>query len=164
MGQRQHRFWEHPQRHYEAAAPDKNVPLSEPIPSSRVTCHTSLTQKAILDIQQVEDVAMRRQNDGTLEAFVYSSFTIVTADFMKQWLRKVLHGYCIPDEFHVFDKPLPREDGEVDYHAMEEIIKEKNASNMSPWRMSGSCVSTFTKQRLEWAADVLMIDPTNSIC
>lgn len=120
------------ERHYEARAPDKNVPLSEPIPSSRVSCHQSLTQKAILDIEQVEDVAMRRQNDGTLEAFVYSSFKVVTVDFMKQSLRKVLHGYSIPNEFHIFDKPLPREDGEVDFRAMEEAIKEKNASNMSP--------------------------------
>lgn len=120
------------ERHYEAIAPDKNVPLSEPIPSSRVSIQDSATERKIADIEGIEDSTVRRQQDGTLEAFVYTENSSIDAGYIKGKLRGALHGYCLPDSFHIFDKPFPRKNNEIDLHALEEIIKEKNASQMSP--------------------------------
>ncbi|KAI0338447.1 acetyl-CoA synthetase-like protein [Trametopsis cervina] len=118
-------------RHYEAIAPDKNVPLSQPIPCSRVAFDIEATCSAIADIVGVEDVAARR-HDGYLEAFVYVSETSLDAGTIRSSLRAVLDGYCIPDSLYVFDQPLPMTHHQVDFKAIEEIVERNNASKMSP--------------------------------
>lgn len=118
-------------RHYEAKAPDKNVPLSEPIPCSRVTFDLEETKYAVSVAPGVKDAAVRLQDDFSVDAFVYAPEESVTADAIKESLKETLPGYSIPSSIYVFNEPLPTNDGEPDYHAMEETIKQKNASNMS---------------------------------
>lgn len=119
-------------RHYEATAPDKNVPLSTPIPSSKVTFDITETEIAISYCRSVKDVAVRQQQDGTLEAFVYATEEDVDAALIRTGLATVLHGYAIPQEIHLFYKPFPRTHHHIDFHALEETIKQQNAARMSP--------------------------------
>lgn len=118
-------------RHREATAPDKNVPLSHPIPSSPVSFDIKVTESAIREIKDVQDVALRQQ-DGSFEAFIYSTEQALDSAAIKSSLKPVLDGYCIPDSLYVFAKPLPKTQGHVDFHALEEIVKQENASKMSP--------------------------------
>lgn len=118
-------------RHYEAKAPDKNVPLSEPIPCSRVTFDLEETIHAVRSLSGVEEAAVRAQDDGTVDAFVYTQDKSLNSDAIKNQLLSVLHGYSIPSSIYVFNDPLPTSNGEPDYAAMEETIKQQNASNMS---------------------------------
>jgi acyl carrier protein len=118
-------------RHYEAKAPDKNVPLSEPIPCNRVTFDIEETKRAVSGVSGVKDVAVRLQENGILDAFVYTDEDFVDADFIKSDLKTVLPGYSIPNSIYVFGEPFPTHDGEPDLHALEETIKQKNASSMS---------------------------------
>lgn len=118
-------------RHYEAIAPDKNVPLSEPIPSNRVSFDIDETKRAVCGVSGVKDVVVRMQEDGTVDAFVHTEDEAITADTIKDELKKVIHGYSIPNTVYVFNEPFPVNNGEPDLSALEEIIKQKNASNMS---------------------------------
>lgn len=119
------------QRHYEAKAPDKNVPLSEPIPCNRVAFDMDEMKHALCNVPGVKDVAVRMQDDGTLDAFIYTEDEALDADKVKNELKGVLPGYSIPNTVYVFNEPLPTRNGEPDFAAMEETIKVKNASNMS---------------------------------
>ena len=124
--------WHPLDRHWEAATPDKNVSLCTPIPSSKVAFDISETETALWYARGVKDVAVRQLQDGTLEAFVYCVDAEVDAACIKDALKTALHGYSIPDQIYVFDKPFPRTHHQVDYHALEEVVKQKNASKMSP--------------------------------
>lgn len=119
-------------RHYEATAPDKNVPLSEPIPSKRVEFDIKETQSAVSCSRGVEDAAVRQQKDGSLEAFVYTTDKHTDAETVRSCLKTVLHGYCIPDHIHVVDKPFPMSHGSVDFRSLESAIAERNSASMSP--------------------------------
>ncbi|KAI0693792.1 acetyl-CoA synthetase-like protein [Cytidiella melzeri] len=119
------------QRHYEARAPDKNVPLSEPIPCSRVTLNVDDTDRALRNIDDVKDIATRQQEDGTLDAFVYAEDPNVTSEVVKAELKSVLPGYAIPNSVYMFNKPFPTSNGLPDFESMEEQIKVQNASKMS---------------------------------
>ena len=119
-------------RHWQASAPDKNVPLSTPIPSSKVTFDIKETETAISYAPGVKEVAVRQLHDGTLEAFVYCVEPHTDSASIKSALKQVLDGYAIPDQLHVFDKPLPHKNHHVDFHALEEVVKQHNAANMSP--------------------------------
>lgn len=124
--------WRPLDRHWEATAPDKNVPLSTPIPSSKVAFDIAETERALAYARNVKDVAVRQLQDGTLEAFVYSVDGDADPSCIKQALQMALPGYCIPDQIYVFDKPFPRTHNQVNYHALEEIIEHENAARMSP--------------------------------
>ncbi len=118
-------------RHFEATAPDKNVPLSEPIPCSRVTLDLEDTTRALREIDGVQDVATRQLEDGSMDAFIYAEDPNVTAEVIKAELKFVVPGFAIPSSIYVFTKPFPVNHGQTDFHAMEEEIKVANASKMS---------------------------------
>ena len=123
--------WQPLQRHWEAAAPDKNVPLSTPIPANKVTFNITEAEVAISYDPRVNDVAVRQQQDGTLDAFIYATEPDCDASSIKNALKTVLHGYSIPDQLHIFNKPFSRSAGGIDFHALEEVIKQQNAASMS---------------------------------
>ncbi|THH02453.1 hypothetical protein EW026_g448 [Hermanssonia centrifuga] len=118
-------------RHYEAKAPDKNVPLSEPISCSRVAFDIEETEQALRHASGIKDVAVRLQDDGTLDAFVHVEDSALSSDTIKAELKSSVHGYGIPSSIYVFDQPFPIHNGVPDFHAMEEKVKIQNASRMS---------------------------------
>ncbi|PIL31438.1 transporter [Ganoderma sinense ZZ0214-1] len=122
-------------RHFEAhAIPDKNAPLSEPIPCSRVSLEVHGVASAISDIQGVEDVAVRLAKDGSPEALVVvEPSSGLDSSSILDSLLTVLPGYAVPDPLQVFSEPLTRTSGgSVDWDIMEAKILRRNAVGMSP--------------------------------
>ncbi|TFK51941.1 acetyl-CoA synthetase-like protein [Heliocybe sulcata] len=120
-------------RHFEATAPDKNVPLSEPIPCATVSLELSLVEQALHDIIGVLEVALRVKKDGMPEAFVSVApdSGLQSADVHGALLGKV-DGYCIPSPLYVLSEELARTaEGDVDFAHMEEKIQRRNASALS---------------------------------
>ncbi|KAI0363536.1 acetyl-CoA synthetase-like protein [Pilatotrama ljubarskyi] len=121
-------------RHYEAAVPDKNAPLSQSIPCSTVSLDLPGVERAIANIGGVQEVAARIQHAGASEALVavgpqsgLDSAAIVRA------LVNVVPGYAIPSPLYAFNGPLARmQDHTVDWDAMVADVGHRNASAMSP--------------------------------
>lgn len=119
-------------RHYEAVAPDKNVPLSTPIPCSHVTFDMDETRGVFSSIDGVNEALIRLEDDGGISAFVYAESEDISAESIKASAKKILPGYGVPSSIYIFREPLPKDShGEHDFHAMEETIKSQNAMKMS---------------------------------
>ncbi|KAI0639967.1 acetyl-CoA synthetase-like protein [Trametes polyzona] len=120
-------------RHYQAAVPDKNAPLTQPIECCAVSLDLEAVERVIGNIRGVDEVAVRARSDGTPEAMVavrpsseLESSTIVRA------LIDVVPGYAIPSPLHVFREALARRhDRSVDWDLMEAEVARRNASSMS---------------------------------
>ncbi|KAI0674678.1 acetyl-CoA synthetase-like protein [Trametes maxima] len=125
-------------RYYEATAPDKNVPLSEPIPSSRLSPDIELLEEEILKIPGVQEVDIRVIDEGAPEALVsVTPESGLDAHKLSAILLKHVPGYSMPDFLYVFENPFERKkDGAVDWEFMEAEIKRRNASSLSPARCS----------------------------
>ena len=122
-------------RHFEASAPDKNVPLSQPIPCTLVSISVSSVEEAIAGIEGVEDVAVRLRKDGATEAFVavLPSVSSVDSSSIVNALTSSIPGYAIPDPLHVLSGSLPiGPDGAFDWEAMETEVARRNTSGLSP--------------------------------
>ena len=122
-------------RHFETqTVPDKNAPLSEPIPCSLVSLDILGVETAIAAIKGVQEVAVRLRKDGTPEALVSAlpssgldSASIVSA------LVQTIPGYSVPDPLHVFSELLARrQDRTIDWDLMESEIARRNERGMSP--------------------------------
>jgi hypothetical protein len=120
-------------RHYEAAAPDKNVALSEPIPCSRVSLDAHAVERALLSVMDVDDVAIRTQSDGSLEAFIsVPSGSDLNGAQVRAALSHVLPGYSVPEPLHIVQHGFPRlPDGAINFAAMEAEIAAANASSLT---------------------------------
>ncbi|CAD6886851.1 unnamed protein product [Tilletia laevis] len=121
------------QRHFEAKAPGKEVPLSEPIPCSLVTVDVRAVQRACYRIAGIIEAAVRQRKDGSPEAFIQVE---EDADYdaadIDRALAQVLHGYVVPNPLHVFRQPLAKlPNGQIDFETMEEEVRAQNASSMS---------------------------------
>ncbi|KIP01343.1 hypothetical protein PHLGIDRAFT_17261 [Phlebiopsis gigantea 11061_1 CR5-6] len=124
--------WRPLDRHWQATAPDKNAPLSAPIPAAKVTFDIKDTEAAIAYASGVREVAVRQQQDGTLEAFVYCTAQDVDAARLKGALQRALDGYAVPEQLYVFDMSLPHKNHLVDFHALEETVRQRTAAHLSP--------------------------------
>ncbi|OBZ77802.1 putative peroxisomal-coenzyme A synthetase [Grifola frondosa] len=120
-------------RYFEATAPDKNVPLSEPIPCSRVSPDVDELTHAVLEILGVQEVAVRLQKDGSPEALVsVTPMSELDVYSILYALTQAIPGYSMPDPLYVFQNLLERRsDDEVDWEYMETEIKRRNAFSMS---------------------------------
>ncbi|RPD65127.1 acetyl-CoA synthetase-like protein [Lentinus tigrinus ALCF2SS1-6] len=121
-------------RHFEAAVPDKNAPLSEPIPCTAVPLDALAVERAIADVKGVDEVAVRLRKDGQPEALVSvlpsSGLTSVS---LAGILMGTVAGYAIPSPLHVFSERLARtQDGSVDWDLMEAEVSRRNATALSP--------------------------------
>lgn len=120
------------ERHFEARAPDKSVPLSEPIPCSRVTIDVRAVERACYRIPGIIEAAVRQRRDGAPEAFIHVEENVdYDAADIDRALAQVLHGYVVPNPLHVFRQPLAKINGKIDYETMEEEVRAQNASAMS---------------------------------
>ncbi|KAH9848993.1 acetyl-CoA synthetase-like protein [Lenzites betulinus] len=121
-------------RYFEATAPDKNVPLSEPIPCARVVPDTKILEEEILKVAGVQEVDIRTSEIGTPEALVsVTPMSELTPNKLTAILVKHVPGYSMPDPLYVFENLLERKkDGSVDWVFMESEIKRRNASSLSP--------------------------------
>lgn len=120
------------QRHFEAKAPDKNVPLSEPIPCNLVSVDVRAVERACYRIPGIVEAAVRQRKDGAPEAFIQVE---EDADYdaadIDRALAQVLHGYVVPNPLHVFRQPLAKINGRIDFQTMEDEVRRQNASAMS---------------------------------
>ena len=119
-------------RHFEASTPGSEALLSDPIPCSRVSVNVNDIEGALLSIIGVEDVAVRVRHDGSCEAFVSTQRQAgLDSTRLKRAVSRVLPGYSVP-ELYAVEKPLSRgEKGQIDFAAIEQIIKAENSSSMS---------------------------------
>lgn len=119
-------------RHFEANTPGSEAALSDPIPCSRVSVDVNDVEGALLSIIGVEDVAIRVRFDGIPEAFVSTQRESgLDSSRLRKTISRVLPGYGVPELFAV-EKPFDRgEKGQIDFAAIEAIIKAQNSSNMS---------------------------------
>jgi acetyltransferase-like isoleucine patch superfamily enzyme/acyl carrier protein len=120
------------QRHFEARAPGKEVPLSEPIPCNLVTVDVRAVERACYRIPGIIEAAVRQRKDGAPEAFIQveENAEYDAADIDRA-LAQVLHGYVVPNPLHVFRQPLAKVNGRIDFKTMEEEVRAQNASAMS---------------------------------
>lgn len=120
------------ERHFEAKVPGKEVPLSKPIPCSRITIDVRAVQRACYRIPGVLDAAVTQQRDGAPMAFIQvqedAGFDAADID---RALGQILHGYAVPNPLHVFRQPLIKSHGQYDFETMENIVREQNAASMS---------------------------------
>ncbi|KAN0060303.1 hypothetical protein ACQY0O_007632 [Thecaphora frezii] len=120
------------QRHFEAKAPGKEVPLSEPIPCSLVSVDVKAVERACYRIPGIIEAAVRQRKDGSPEAFIQVE---EDADYdaadIDRALAQVLHGYVVPNPLHVFRQPLAKVNGQIDFQTMEDEVRRQNASAMS---------------------------------
>lgn len=121
------------QRHFEAEVPDSNATLSDPIECSRVSTDSYAVERALLGIMGVEEVAIRTQSDGALEAFVSAaSATDLSVAQIRDTLSQVVAGYSLPDPLHIVRHKFPRvADGSIDFANMHAEIAVANASSLS---------------------------------
>ncbi|KAI0777797.1 acetyl-CoA synthetase-like protein [Trametes elegans] len=121
-------------RYFEATAPDKNVPLSEPIPCSRVVPDVKLLEEELLKIPGVQEVDIRISDEGAPEALVsVTPISELDSHKLQALLLTRVPGYSMPDPLFVFENLLERKkDGTVDWEYMEAEIKRRNASSLSP--------------------------------
>ncbi|WFD27979.1 putative NRPS-like protein biosynthetic cluster [Malassezia nana] len=119
-------------RHFEAKAPSKDTPLSRPIPCSRITVDVRAVQRACYRIPGVLDAAVVQQRDRSPMAFIQvQEDAEFDASDIDRALGQILHGYVVPNPLHVFRQPLIKTNGEYDFAAMENIVREQNAASMS---------------------------------
>ncbi|EPQ56705.1 acetyl-CoA synthetase-like protein [Gloeophyllum trabeum ATCC 11539] len=121
-------------RHFEATAPDKNTPLSEPIPCKRVSLDLSRVEQAMHSMLGVQEVAVRLKKDGSPEALVSVDLDSgLDSASVLDGLTDKLDGYCIPSPLHVLTEPLAKTaDGAVDFARIEAEIQARAASQLSP--------------------------------
>jgi acyl carrier protein len=119
-------------RHFEADTPSSEASLSDLIPCSRVSVDVNDVEGALLNVVGVEDVAIRVRHDGLPEAFVSTRRQSgLDSNRIRKAVSRVLPGYGVP-ELYAIEKPFSRGDkGQIDFAAIEEIIKAENSSNMS---------------------------------
>lgn len=119
-------------RHFEAKAPSKDTPLSRPIPCSRITVDVRAVQRACYRIPGVLDAAVVQQRDRSPMAFIQvQEDAEFDASDVDRALSQILHGYVVPNPLHVFRQPLIKTNGEYDFAAMENIVREQNSASMS---------------------------------
>lgn len=120
------------QRHFEAKAPGKEVPLSEPIPCNLVSVDVRAVERACYRIPGVIEAAVRQRKDGAPEAFIHVEENAeYDASDIDRALAQVLHGYVVPNPLHVFRSPLAKVNGRIDFQTMEDEVRAQNASSMS---------------------------------
>ena len=121
------------QRHFEARAPGKEAPLSQPIPCSLVSVDIRAVERACYRIIGIMEAVVRQRKDGAPEAFIQveESAEYDAADIDRA-LAQVLHGYVVPNPLHVFRQPLAKlPNGQIDFQTMEDEVRAQNASSMS---------------------------------
>lgn len=120
-------------RHFEARAPGKEVPLSQPIACSLVSVDIRAVERACYRIIGIVEAVVRQRRDGAPEAFIQveESAEYDAADIDRA-LAQVLHGYVVPNPLHVFRQPLAKlPNGQIDFETMEEEVRAQNASSMT---------------------------------
>ncbi|KAI8995280.1 acetyl-CoA synthetase-like protein [Trametes punicea] len=119
-------------RHYQAEVPDKDAPLSQPIPCFPVFLDVAAVERAVASITGVDEVCVRLRQDGTPEALVAAGSSDLDASAIVRALADLIPGYAIPTPLHVFREHLARRhDRSVDWALMEAEVSRRNASDMS---------------------------------
>ncbi|KAJ6561109.1 acetyl-CoA synthetase-like protein [Mycena vulgaris] len=118
-------------RHFEAAVPNIQAALSEPIACARVGLDFDAIENALLTVFGVSEVALRVRADGAPEAFVCGHD--IEAGALAGALARTLHGYAVPAPIHVIQghSLLRTNTGEADFLAMEQEVVRQHASAMS---------------------------------
>ncbi|KAI0737046.1 acetyl-CoA synthetase-like protein [Daedaleopsis nitida] len=122
------------QRHFEAGVPDKNAPLSTPIPCAAVSVDVVAVEEAMKTVPGIDEVAVRLRNNGSIEAVAtVIPSSGVSSDSITQTLMTLIPGYSIPDPLHVVTERLARTaDQTVDWDLLEAEVARRNARGLSP--------------------------------
>ncbi|KAF7975487.1 hypothetical protein HWV62_9401 [Athelia sp. TMB] len=112
-------------RHYEAG--EASGALSDPIACAHVAVDAGEVERVLRAVKGVADVAVRVRLDGAPEAFVSMQRG---CDLSAAALWRVLPGYSVP-ELYAVERPLARrEDGAVDFAAVEALVAAQNSGGM----------------------------------
>jgi hypothetical protein len=120
-------------RHFEAAVPEQDAALSDPIDCSRVSLDSQAVERALLSIMDVEDVAIRAQADGGLEAYIsVPQGSDLDNSQVRAALAHVVPGYSVPEPLRIVRRAFPRTPtGAIDFASMEAESAALNASSLS---------------------------------
>jgi aryl carrier-like protein len=119
-------------RHFEAALPDNQQVISEPIPCTRVTIGAYTVEKVLRNIPGVRDVTSRPRLDGYLDAYisVAPKSKLVVGDIIPL-ISVLIPGYAIPKHMYIILGPLALDHtGNYDYEGMERESLDNEAIDM----------------------------------
>ncbi|TBU54902.1 acetyl-CoA synthetase-like protein [Dichomitus squalens] len=136
-------------RHFETqTVPDKNAPLSTPIPCSVVSLDVPTVEDAIASLQGVREVTVRLSKNGTPEALVaINPASGLDSVSIVDLLVKIVSGYSVPNPLYVFSELLARkQDGTVDWDVMEAEMARRNARSLSS---QGLVIRTIVAELLD---------------
>jgi len=140
-------------RHFEAALPDNQHLISEPIPCTRVAISAYIVESVLKNVQGVIDVALRRRPGDSLDAYIsVAPQSKLTVRDITTSILLLIPGYAIPSHMYVIRGPLARDlSGGYDYDRMEKQALDNE-------------IIEFDKQQLlvrDTFADVLDVDPAH---
>ena len=141
-------------RHFEAALPDNQHLISEPIPCKRVAIGAYTVENVLrTHVPGVEDVALRQRLDESLDAYISvgPQSRLVVRDIIPL-ISVLIPGYAIPKHIYIIPGPLACDlSGDYDYEGMERESLNNEAIDMD-------------KQQLlvrDIFGDILDADPTH---
>ena len=140
-------------RHFEAALPDNQHLISEPIPCTRVAISANTVETVLRHVQGVTSVTLRRRPDESLSAYVSVApqSKLVGRDITNS-ISLFIPGYAIPSHMYVIREPLVRDlSGGYDYDRMEKRALDNETIE-------------FDKQQLlvrDIFVDILDVDPAH---
>jgi acyl carrier protein len=108
-------------RHFEAALPDNQHLISEPIPCKRVAITAYTVETVLRNLPGVDDVALRWRPDESLDAYVSVApqSKLVVRD-ITTFISLLIPGYAIPSHMYLIRGPLVRDlSGRYNYDRME---------------------------------------------
>ncbi|KAF4611312.1 hypothetical protein D9613_007197 [Agrocybe pediades] len=120
-------------RHYEATLPVTAADtIFQPIPCSKVTVDTASIDRAIRQVPGVNEVALRQQADGTVDAYIYvaTKSTLVPSD-VSPLVSSILPGYAIPNRVFIVRRLLRSPVGSYDFEAMEKELSTNSSEKLT---------------------------------
>ena len=139
-------------RHFEAALPDNQHLISEPIPCTRVTVGDHTVENVLRNIPGVEDVAVRWRPDESLDAYVSVALhsKLVVRDVIT-FISLLIPGYAIPTHMYLIRGPLARDfSGSYDFESMEKRALDNETIELDKPQLLIRDIF----------ADILDVDPT----
>ena len=108
-------------RHFEAALPDNQHLISVPIPCARVTISDNTVENALRTVPGVDDVALQRRPDESLDAYVsVAPQSKLAVKDITTFIWLLIPGYAIPNHVYFIHGRLVRDlSGSYDYNRME---------------------------------------------
>ncbi|KIM35873.1 hypothetical protein M413DRAFT_78898 [Hebeloma cylindrosporum] len=118
-------------RHFEADIPSAAASLSDPIPCRKVPIDLEAVEREILNVDGVQDLALRTSSSSSLEGYVsVKDQAELDSSHITSGISLVLPGYSIPESLQVLRGPLMVDpNGIPDFDLMQIEVSKQDASS-----------------------------------